>query len=160
MSEESEVGQSLTEDEKADTILSLSKIQGREKIKAWRIVWFQIASILIVSGVIYVVTNTQQSVFAVLSGGATSVCNGILLAWRMSPTTRHLSQDAHQQLWLIYFYAIERYLLVVALLGLCFVVLKFAPLLILSGFVIGQFVLLVTWLFVGKSKINSEYKDV
>ncbi|MDX8385783.1 MAG: ATP synthase subunit I [Gallionella sp.] len=160
MSKEFEVEQSLTEDGKADTIPSLLTIQAQEKIKAWQVVWLQIASILIVSGVIYVVTNTQESVYAVLSGGATSICNGILLAWRMMPTTRHLSQDAHQQLWLIYFYAIERYLLIVVLLGVCFVVLKFAPLLILSGFVIGQFVLLVTWLFVGKSKINSEYKDV
>jgi hypothetical protein len=74
----------------------------------------------------------------------------------MSPTATNPSRDAHHQLWIMYFYAIERYLVVVVLLGLCFVVLKFAPLYILSGFLIGQFVLLVTRLFVGKSKINSE----
>jgi len=156
LSKELEEPQCLTLEENADRIAALLTVQAQEKIIAWRIVLLQLVSILAVSGVVYVVTNISQYAVAALSGGLVSVSNGLLLAWRMSPTKSPSTHDAQQQLWLMYFYAIERYLVVVVLLGLCFTVLKFSPLLILSGFVIGQFVLLATRLFVGKSKINSE----
>jgi hypothetical protein len=156
LSKELEEPQSLTLEENADKIAALLAVQAQEIIIAWRIVLIQLASILVVSGVIYVVTSTPQYMIAALSGGVVSVFNGVLLAWRMSPARSRPTRNAQQQLWLMYFYAIERYLVVVVLLGLCFTVLKFAPLHILSGFVIGQFVMLAIRLFVGKSKINSE----
>jgi len=148
-----DVAQSLTPEEKAARIAALLAVQDQEKIIAWRIVLLQLVSILAASGLIYVVGNIPQHMIAVLSGGVVSIFNGVLLAWRMSPTATHPPRDAQQQLWLMYFYAIERYLVVVVLLGLCFSVLRFDPLLMLSGFVVGQFVLLATRLFLGKSKI-------
>lgn len=43
----------------------------------------------------------------------------------------------------MYFYAVERFLAVITLLGICMAVLKLYPLAVLGGFVLGQAVLLV-----------------
>lgn len=142
--------QGLTPDENAAIIAALFTVQAHEKIIARRMVAWQLASVLIVAGVVYSVEGAPQNVIAVLSGGAVSVLNGMLLAWRMSPPISSPAHEAHHQLRLMYFYTIERYLVVVVLLCLCFAVLKFAPLAILGGFVIGQSVLLATRLFFGK----------
>jgi hypothetical protein len=56
----------------------------------------------------------------------------------------------------MYFYAAERFLAVVALLAICQAVLKFSPLVVLSGFVLGQAVLLAGRLFL---KIKTEDSD-
>ncbi len=91
--------------------------------------------------------STPQYAIAVLGGGGVSVLNGALLAWRMSRAATQPTQDAHQQLRLMYFYAAERFMAVVASLGICLAVLKLPPLGVLGGFVLGQAVLLVARLF-------------
>ena len=77
-----------------------------------------------------------------LGGGGISVLNGALLAWRMTRVAMYPAQDAHLQLRLMYFYAAERFLVVVVLLGISLEMLKLSPLGVLSGFVLGQTVLL------------------
>jgi len=62
------------------------------------------------------------------------------------------SRVVHQQLRLLYFYAAERFLVVVTLLGLCMAALKLSPLALLAGFVTGQSVLLVARLLLSKIK--------
>ncbi|BCK88917.1 hypothetical protein MIZ01_2723 [Sideroxyarcus emersonii] len=56
----------------------------------------------------------------------------------------------------MYFYAAERFLAVVALLGISLAVLKLSPLAVLSGFVLGQTVLLAARLLM---KIKIEDSD-
>jgi hypothetical protein len=52
----------------------------------------------------------------------------------------------------MYFYAAERFLVVVVLLGLCMAALKLSPLSLLGGFVMGQAVLLAARLFLIRFK--------
>jgi hypothetical protein len=54
----------------------------------------------------------------------------------------------------MYFYAAERFLAVVVLLGLILVVLKDSPLMVIGGFVLGQATLLAARLLV-KNKTES-----
>jgi len=96
----------------------------------------------------------------VLGGGGISVVNGALLAWRMLRSASHPAHEAHQQLRLMYFYAAERFLAVVALLGLCMAVLKLPPLALLAGFVAGQSVLLLARLLLNKIKTEIVTKNV
>ena len=105
---------------------------------------------LIVAGMAYGMKGAPQLALAVLSGGGVSVVNGALLAWRMSRAALTSVQNANHQLRLLYFYAAERFLVVVVLLCLCMTVLKLSPQALLGGFVMGQFVLLVARLFLNK----------
>ena len=50
----------------------------------------------------------------------------------------------------MYFYAAERFLAVVVLLGLCMAVFKLSPLALLGGFVMVQTALLVARLFLNR----------
>ena len=50
----------------------------------------------------------------------------------------------------MYFYAAERFLVVVALLGVCMAALKLSPLAVLGGFVMGQAALLAARLFLNR----------
>ncbi len=50
----------------------------------------------------------------------------------------------------MYYYAAERFLAVMVLLGVCMAVLKFSPLAVLGGFVVGQAVMLTARLFLKK----------
>jgi len=77
----------------------------------------------------------------------------------MSRAALYPAHDAHQQLRLIYFCAAERFLAVVALLGICLAVLKLSPLAVLGGFVLGQVVLLTARLLL-KIKTESGVKNV
>ena len=104
------------------------------------------------AGIAYGMEGTPQFALAVLSGGGVSVVNGALLAWRMSRAALSSVQNAHHQLRLMYFYAAERFLVVVALLGLCMAVLKLTPLAVLGGFVMGQAALLAARLFLIRFK--------
>jgi ATP synthase protein I len=110
----------------------------------------QIVVTLIGASIAYSIKGTPQFAIAVLSGGGISVLNGALLAWRMTRETLHPAPEA--QLRLLYFYAAERFLVVVALLGLCIAVLKLLPLALLGGFVMGQAVLPAGRLFLSRFK--------
>ncbi|MBZ5699663.1 MAG: ATP synthase subunit I [Acidobacteriia bacterium] len=148
--------QSLTPPLNAAIILSLFKAEAQEKRLARRVIWLQILITLAAAGAAYGWKSSPQYAIAVLGGGGASVLNGALLAWRMSRAALHSSYDAHQQLRLMYFYAAERFSAVIALLGICLAVLKFSPLVILGGFVLGQAALLAGRLFL---KIKTEDSD-
>ncbi|HCI12921.1 MAG TPA: hypothetical protein DFK12_02915 [Gallionellaceae bacterium] len=132
----------LTPQENAAIIRALFDAEIKEKQLARTVVGWQMAVVLAIAGITYGLGKTPQDVMAVLSGGGVSVLNGALLAWRMSRAASVSAHDAHLQLRLLYYYAAERFLVVVALLALCLAVLKLSPLALLGGFVLGQAVLL------------------
>ena len=148
--------QRLTTSENTTIIVSLSSEEAREKSLARQVVGLQMAVALVAAAFAYSVSSAPQNALAVLSGGLVSVLNGALLAWRMSRSASHPANEAHhlggahQQLRLMYFYAAERFLVVVVLLGLCMVVLRFSPLAVLGGFVMGQAVLLAARLILNR----------
>jgi hypothetical protein len=142
----------LTPEENAAIIAALFDAEAKEKKIARQVVWLQIAATLAFASLIYGMKGAPQLAIAVLCGGGVSVLNGALLAWRMSQAALHSAHDAHLQLRLMYFYAAERFLVIVVLLGLCLAVLKLSPLAILGGFVMGQSVLLMARLFMSNSK--------
>lgn len=150
--------QCLTPPEGATIIATLCAVEAREKKMARHVVWLQAAMALIATGIAYISNSTPYFALAVLSGGLISVLNGVLLAWRMSRTAlrsapeAHDSTGAHYQLRLMYFYAAERFLAVIALLGICMAVLKLSPLALLGGFVIGQATLLAAQLILSRFK--------
>jgi len=143
--------QCLTPPESATIIATLCAVEAREKRLARQVVGLQAALALIAAAIAYSLNGAPQSAAAVLSGGLVSVLNGALLAWRMSRAALHSAHEAHHQLRLMYFYAAERFLAVVVLLGLCMAVLKLSPLAVLGGFVMGQAVLLAARLFLNRS---------
>ena len=147
----------LTPPASATIIATLCAVEAKEKRQARQIACLQAGAALMVSGIVYSLNGVPQYAAAVLGGGLVSALNGTLLAWRMSRAAlpsaleaQH-SSGAHRQLRLMYFYAAERFLAVVVLLGLCMAALKLPPLAVLGGFVMGQAVLLVARLFLNKS---------
>lgn len=132
----------LTPPINAAIIAALFEAEAKEKKLARKVVWLQTAATLISAGIAYGTEGTPQFAMAVLSGGAVSVLNGALLAWRMSRAALASAHDAHLQLRLLYFYAAERFLVVVALLAVCMAALKLSPIPVLGGFVLGQAALL------------------
>lgn len=134
--------QSLTPLENAAIIRALLDAEIKEKELARRVVGMQLATTLVATSAAYFVGKSPQIAMAVLSGGGVAVLNGMLVAWRMSRSSNQTSHDAHLQLRLMYFYAAERFLAVVALMAICMAVLKLYPLAVLGGFVLGQAVLL------------------
>ena len=144
--------QCLTPPENAAIIAALFDVEAEEKKIARQIVVLQIVVTLIGASIAYSIKGTPQFAIAVLSGGGISVLNGALLAWRMTRETLHPAPEAHHQLRLLYFYAAERFLVVVVLLCLCIAVLKLLPLALLGGFVMGQAVLPAGRLFLSRFK--------
>ncbi|MDO8464859.1 MAG: ATP synthase subunit I [Gallionella sp.] len=158
--------QCLTPSENAAIIAALYAAEAREKKLARQVVWLQAAITLTTAGIVYSLNGNMQYAIAVLSGGLVSVVNGTLLAWRMSRAAlrsapeAHDSSGAHHQLRLMYFYAAERFLVVVVLLGLCMAVLRLSPLALLGGFVVGQATLLAAQLILSRFKTEIVTKNV
>lgn len=149
--------QSLTPQLNAAIIAALFNADVQEKRLARRVAGLQALVVLAVAGTLaYGLKSSPQYTVAVLGGGGVSVLNGALLAWRMSRAALYPNQDAHHQLRLMYFYAAERFLAVVALLGICLAVLKLLPFGVISGFVLGQAVLILARLFL---KTRTEIND-
>ncbi|MDZ4202869.1 MAG: ATP synthase subunit I [Gallionella sp.] len=134
--------QSLTPPKNAAIIAALLDASAKEQKTARQIIALQIVFALICAGLAYGFQGAPQFALAVLSGGAVSVLNGILIAWRMARASLSSADDAQRQLRLLYFYAAERFLVVLTLLGLCIVVFKLSSLAMLGGFIVGQAVLL------------------
>lgn len=145
--------QSLTPSKNIAIIPAVLDAEVKEIKIAHRIVCLQAVVALVVASIAYASNSAPGIALAVLGGGFVSVANGALLAWRFSRSVycsrheTHHSLDVHHQLRLLYFYAAERFLVVVALLGLCMAALKLAPLAVLVGFVIGQSVQMVARIF-------------
>jgi len=133
----------LTPSENAAIIATLFEVEAKENKLAHRVVLLQMLAVLIATAIVYSVESTPDIAIAVLSGGGVSVVNGALLAWRMYRAALSSVQNAHHQLRIMYFYAAERFLVVATLLGLCIVVIKFSPLALLGGFILGQAVLMI-----------------
>lgn len=151
--------QSLTPRLNAAIIPALFRADVQEKQLARKVIGLQALIILAAAGIAYGWGSSLQNAIAVLGGGSVSVLNGALLAWRMSRAALYPAHDAHQQLRLMYFCAAERFLAVVASLGICLALLKLPPLAVLGGFVLGQVVLLTARLLL-KIKIESDVKNV
>lgn len=149
----------LTPQPNAAIIPPLFLAEVQEQQSARRVIGLQILVILVATGAASGWGSSPQSAIAVLGGGGVSVLNSSLLAWRMSRAARHPAQEAHQQLRLMYFYAAERFLAVVVLLGLLLATLKDSPLMVISGFVLGQAVLLAARLLL-RIKTESGSKNV
>lgn len=113
---------------------------------------WQLLALLVGASVAYSIKGTPQAAIAVLSGGGISVLNGALLTWRISRAALSPVHDAHHQLRLMYLYTVERFMVVIALLGLCLAALKLTPLAVVSGFITGQAVLMATRIFLNKFK--------
>jgi ATP synthase protein I len=152
--------QCLTPPGNAAIIAALFDIEAKEKKLALQVVGAQMVVTLIVAGMAYGMNGAPKLALAVLSGGGVSVVNGALLAWRMSRAALTSVQNAHHQLRLMYFYAAERFLVVVVLLCLCMAVMKLSPLAVLSGFVMGQTALLTARLFLRSIKTEIVTKNV
>lgn len=158
--------QNLTLRKNASIIVDLYAIEIREKRLAYIVAGLQISIALINAGIAFILNGNQQYAIAILSGGMISAVNGALLAWRISRIAqRHdqeanCSHDVHYQLRMLYFYALERFMVVVALLGLSMTVLKLTPLALLGGFVMGQAVLIAAQLLLSRSKIETVTKNV
>lgn len=144
--------QGLTPQENTAIIpyLSFYGIEAQENKLARRVLGLQVVVALAGAGIAYSVKAEPQIVTAVLCGGGVSVVNGALLAWRMARSALLSAHKAQHQLRLLYFYAAERFLVIVVLLGLCMLALKLSPLALLGGFVMGQVALIVARLFLSK----------
>lgn len=152
--------QCLTPPENAAIIITLFDVGAKEKKIARQVILLQMVVTLIGASIAYSIKGTSQFAIAVLSGGGVAVVNGTLLAWRMVRAALHPAHEAHHQLRLMYFYAAERFLVVIVLLYLCIAVLKLSPLALLGGFVIGQAVLPVGRLFLSSFKTEIVTKNV
>ncbi len=142
----------LTPPENAAIIAALFKVEAKEQKLARHVIRIQLVVVMAVAAIAFVMKGTPQIALAVLSGGGISVVNGALLAWRMSRAAVASVQNAHHQLRLMYFYAAERFLVVVALLGSSMATLRISPLALLSGFALGQAVLLLARLLLIRNK--------
>ena len=150
--------ESLTPVENKAIIASLFEADTEEKKLAYRIAWFQLLIAITSSFATYGYSEQLQTAIAVLSGGMVSVVNGGMLAWRMSrpdllkACDKHDPITIHRHLRLLYFYAAERYAVVVVLLALCLVKLNFQPLALLGGFIFVQASMMVARIFTFKLK--------
>ena len=149
--------QSLTPSQNEAIIRSLFEADTEEKKLAYRVVWYQLLLAITGSIITFVFEGVQQTATAVLIGGMVSVVNGVMLAWRMNrpvlPKALNKNDPAivHRHLRLLYFYAAERFVLVVALLAVL-IKLKFHPVALLGGFVFVQATMMVARLITFKLK--------
>lgn len=145
----------LTPPLNAAIIAALQEAEVQEKQQIRRVTWVQLFVAIIAGSAALGVGASPQLAIAVLIGGGVSVLNGAMMAWRMSRANQRSAHDAHLQLRLMYFYAAERFFLVVVSLGLAMAILKL-PLAVMSGFVLGQASLLVARLFLRIKTEDSE----
>jgi hypothetical protein len=117
---------------------ALPDVEAKEKKIARQTIMLQMLVVSFVAGIASGLASTPQFVLAVLSGGGVSLLNGVLLAWRMSHASKRATHDAQLQLRLLYFYAAERFVVVIALLGGFMLTLGLPTAGILAGFVAGQ----------------------
>ncbi len=145
----------LTPPLNAAIIAALAEAEAQEKQQIRRVTGVQLLVSVLAGSAALGIGATPQLAIAVLIGGGVSVLNGAMMAWRMSRAKSRSAHDAHLQLRLLYFYAAERFFLVVVSLGLAMAILKL-PLAVLGGFVLGQAAMLVARLFLRIKTEDSE----
>jgi F0F1-type ATP synthase assembly protein I len=146
--------QCLTPLENAAIIPALLDVEAKEREVARQVILMQVVFTLFGASSAYSIKGTPQYAIAVLGGGGISVVNAALLAWRMVRTATHPAHEAHHQLRLMYFYAAERFLVVLALLCICIVMMKLSPLALLGGFVMGQAVFVAGRFVLGSFRLK------
>jgi ATP synthase protein I len=134
--------QCLTPPENAAIIPALLDIEAKEEKIAHKVILLQMVITLFAAGIAYSTKDTPQLAIAVLGGGAISVVNGALLAWRMVRAASHPANEALHQLRLV------------VLLCICMAVLKLSPLALLGGFVMGQAVHLAGRFILSSSRLR------
>jgi ATP synthase protein I len=150
----------LTAEEIAAIMPTLLEDEAKAQKIAFQIARYQTAIALIATACVFIYSLNIQYATAILGGGIISALNSVMLAWRMSRANRPTVTDVqiagqeHRELRKIYFYAAERFLVVMMLLALALAALKLTPLPLLGGFVIGQLVLILARLFLNKQTMN------
>ena len=99
--------------------------------------------LLVAVSVVFFLHAGIHAAGAVWFGGVTAALNAGLLQWRRRRAEAGRALGAARSLRLLYRTALERFVLVVALLALGLGVLELAPLALVSGFVAGQLALIL-----------------
>lgn len=137
---------SLTPHAKAAIISKNNEFAAQEKQQTGRLIATQFSLICAITVLCYGYGVVPQICLALWIGGGISILNSCLLAWRMSRADKHAPLEAQQQLRLLFFYAAERFLVVMLLLALAMAMSRL-PLAVISGFVAGQAVMMITRLY-------------
>ncbi|PJC02922.1 MAG: hypothetical protein CO071_00610 [Gallionellales bacterium CG_4_9_14_0_8_um_filter_59_50] len=136
----------LTPRENAAIIPPPDVVPAQEKEKNRQLITLQLVAVsAIAAGYLGYGAAPQESI-AVWCGGGVSIFNSLLIAWRMKRANSQALRNAQLQLRLLFFFAAERFLLVMLMLGLLMTV-SHRPLAVLSGFVAGQAVMILARLY-------------
>lgn len=152
--------QSLTPQEIAVIMPELLRDEANENKKARKIAWMQFVMTLVSAGATYGATGSKQLAIAVVWGGLISVTNSAILAWRMGHSTVQTALSPQYQVRLLYFYAAERFVVVVALLCLCMAALRLSPSGLIGGFLVIQGLQLIGRWLMGSFKTGVKTKNV
>lgn len=137
---------SLTPQTNAVIIATLGKAAVQEKKQITGLIAVQLIFACAVTATVLAFGATPEFSIAVWCGGGVSALNSVMLAWRTSRANKHDSLEATLELRLLYFYAMERFLSIVVMLGLVMAATRQPPA-VLVGFVSGQAIMLLTRLF-------------
>lgn len=118
----------------------------QEKEKNRQLITLQLLVVSAIAAIYFGHGATPQETIAVWCGGGIAVFNSLLIAWRMKRANSQALRDAQLQLRLMFFFAAERFLLVMLMLGLLMTV-SHRPLAILGGFVAGQTAMMIARLY-------------
>lgn len=147
---------SLTPPENVAIIDRFFDVEAKERKFVRQVIWLQIVTTMICASFVYAMKDITYAE-GMLSGGVISTINSVLLAWRMSRSALHITQNlddpsaAQQQLRLLYLAAGERFFVVIALFCFCILAMRLAPLALLSGFVMGQATLIAARLILNRN---------
>ena len=103
----------------------------------------QLVLVALVAGGFFAITGWGRAGSA-LFGGLIATCNLLLLEWRRHRTDSGPALSASQSIRVLYRSALERMGLVVLLFALGMGVLRFEPLSLITGFIVGQAGLIFT----------------
>ena len=136
----------LTPRENAAIIPPPDVVPAQEKEKNRQLITLQLVVVSAIAAGCLGYGATPQETMAVWCGGGISALNSWLIAWRMNRANNQALRNAQLQLRLLFFFAAERFLLVMLMLGLLRTV-SHRPLAVLSGFVAGQAVMILARLY-------------
>ena len=136
----------LTPRENAAIIPPPDVVPAQEKEKNRQLITLQLVVVSAIAAGCLGYGATPQETMAVWCGGGISALNSWLIAWRMNRANNQALRNAQLQLRLLFFFAAERFLLVMLMLGLLMTV-SHRPLAVLSGFVAGQAVMILARLY-------------
>jgi len=136
----------LTPRENAAIIPPPDVVPAQEKEKNRQLITLQLVVVSAIAAGYLGYEAAPQETMAVWGGGGVSIFNSLLIAWRMKRENSRVRRNAQLQLRLLFFFAAERFLLVMLVLGLL-MAFSHGPLAVLSGFVAGQAVMIIARLY-------------